>query len=87
MKHIVEINKMAFVPSSLEISKGDTVIWQNKEGMTHTATRKEMPSFDTGPIMSNQSSEAIPFNEPSGLEGFEYHCTPHPFMRGFIIVI
>ena len=86
MEHIVEIKDMAYIPESLNINKGDTVIWRNKDGMAHTATRNDPPAFDTGNISANTDSRSIRFNENSDKNVFEYFCKPHPFMIGRILV-
>ena len=86
MTHIVEIQDMAYSPASITIEVGDDIIWTNKDGMAHTATRKNSPTFDTGSILTNSNSVAIKFEQISGNEGFEYFCKPHKFMTGKIIV-
>ena len=37
-RHVVEIRGMAFHPAVLEIHRGDTVVWVNRDFVPHTAT-------------------------------------------------
>lgn len=83
----VTIANLAYDPSPITVEEGDSVQWINKDAGTHTATRTESPEFDTGSLRRDEVSSPIVFDQISGEDGFEYHCTPHPFMRGFIIVI
>lgn len=82
--HIVRIENHTYLPSSLSIQRGDTVVWENDDAMSHTATRAEDPKFDTGLIRSGTRSSAITFDVPTGTYG--YICRPHPFMHGQIVV-
>lgn len=77
----VEISNFAFAPASLTIAKGTTVTWTNRDSAQHTATG-DNGEFDTGLILQSQSAN-VTFNNAGT---FNYHCTPHPFMKGTIIV-
>lgn len=79
--HTVEITNFAFSPETLEISKGDTVTFINKDEVSHTATADD-GSFDTG-LLAQKESKTVTFNETGE---FGYYCEPHPGMRGTIIV-
>ena len=37
-RHVVEIRGMAFHPEALEVRRGDTVVWINRDMVPHTAT-------------------------------------------------
>ena len=60
---------------------GTTIIWTNGGQVTHTVTAED-GSFESGPIESGQQ-RALPFSKPGT---FPFHCTPHPFMKGEVIV-
>lgn len=77
--HNVEIKGFAFNPPVINIKKGDSITWTNQDGVGHTATGD---GFDTGILMKGES-KTIAFNE---VGEFRYICTPHPNMRGKIIV-
>ena len=58
-----------------------TVVWTNGGQVAHTVTAED-GSFDSGPIEAGQQ-RAITFSAPGT---YTFHCTPHPFMRGEIVV-
>ncbi|NKK41798.1 plastocyanin/azurin family copper-binding protein [Rhizobium leguminosarum] len=83
---VVEISQFKYNPPDLVIEVGDAVEWINRDASGHTATRIAAPTFDTGPLARNETSRAITFPSASDAAGFEYFCSPHPFMKGRIIV-
>ena len=81
---IVAISGFAFEPATVRVKAGTTVTWVNCEGAgvdAHTAT-------------SDQAVWQSPFLEPGQMYSFtfptagtfDYHCVPHPFMRGVVVV-
>jgi plastocyanin len=76
----VKIKSFEFIPHKLSISKGTTVVWTNKDGVKHTATRAG--SFTTGKIKPGHSA-AVRFTAKGT---YAYHCKIHPEMHGKIIV-
>jgi len=80
-ENIVEISDFTFLPVTLNIKKGDSVTWTNKDGTRHTATSDD-GVFDSG-LLSNGQNFKYQFNE---VGTFSYHCTPHPYMKAKIIV-
>jgi plastocyanin len=78
----VSMINIAFSPSTLTVSKGTTVTWQNNDGVTHTSTSDD-GLWDTGNIAPG-SSKGVTF---SNAGTFKYHCTIHgPTMSGTIVV-
>jgi plastocyanin len=71
-----------FAPGSLDVLVGDTVIWRNGDGSTHTVTAED-DSFDSGDL-SPGASFAMAFSKPGR---YAYHCTIHKFMRGVVRVV
>jgi plastocyanin len=78
-KNTVLIQNYQFQPAEITIQKGETITWINMDSISHTATAL---SFDSGLIGNGQSYKHA-FNE---VGTFDYHCTPHPYMTGKIIV-
>jgi plastocyanin len=70
-----------FQPARLEVAAGTTVTWTNRGQVAHTVTANDR-SFDTGDIESGEKG-SITFSRPGT---YPYHCTPHPFMKGVIVV-
>ena len=78
-KNTVTIQDFKFSPAEITIQKGETITWINQDSAAHTVTGKEINS---GSLTKGQSFKQT-FNE-AGV--FDYHCTPHPTMKGKIIV-
>jgi plastocyanin len=80
----VAIINFAFGPPTITIDVGDTVTWTNQDGTGHSATGVDFaaPAFDTG-IIAPDTSRSVQFDKAGT---FEYMCSPHPFMRGTVIV-
>jgi plastocyanin len=76
----VEIDDFAFHPRRLNVGRGTRVVFANRDGTAHTATRRG--SFNTGRIRPGRSA-ALRFGR-SGT--YAYHCSIHPFMHGKIVV-
>ncbi|HVI43199.1 MAG TPA: cupredoxin family copper-binding protein [Anaerovoracaceae bacterium] len=78
-KNTVIIENYKFQPAEITIKSGDTITWINKDSMKHTATGD---SFDSG-LLGKDESFQQQFDE---IGTFDYHCTPHPYMKGKVIV-
>ena len=78
----VIIRDFQFDPDTITVTAGDTVEWENEDdGVVHTATADD-GDFDTGDIGPNESASAtLP---TAGT--FQYHCIPHPSMKGTVRV-
>ena len=73
-----------FSPGTFTIQVGDTVTWYNADTMEHTATSDPGTpvSFDS-PLLQPGDTFTFTFTQPGT---YPYHCTPHPMMKGTIIV-
>lgn len=80
-KNTVEIKDFAYNPNSLTVKVGDTVTWTNKDLAGHSATADDK-SFDTGVLAQGESGTVT----LSKAGTFTYHCTPHPNIKGTILV-
>mgnify|MGYP002393163176 CR=1 FL=1 len=78
----VEMKTMKYTPANLEIEAGTTVVWQNHDVLPHNV-QIGSPLKVVGEMVSARGSLALRFNEPGT---YSYVCTPHPFMRGSVIV-
>lgn len=77
----VTIVDFAYAPATVTIRVGDTVTWTNRDPVEHTATATN-GSFDTG-LFGTDASVSIRFTEAGT---YAYVCTPHPDMRGTVVV-
>jgi amicyanin len=77
----VDMASIKFAGETVTISAGQAVRWTNRDPLEHTVT------FDgaepgSPPIPPN-GSYVHRFDKPGT---YTYHCTPHPFMKGTVIV-
>ncbi len=77
--HVVQIRGSAFTPASMTINVGDSVVWNNKDIIPHTATGK---SFDSGNMDVGASYKFV-FKKKGT---YSYTCSYHPTMHGTIVV-
>ena len=76
----VEIVDFAYRPATVEIDKGDRVVFSNTAPRAHTATRAGV--FNTKRIKPGRSV-GVRFGQRGT---FPYHCKIHPSMHGRVIV-
>ncbi len=76
-----------FVPPSITITAGHTVVWTNGDAAAHTVTSGNLDSFgeifDSGLLSGAQTFEHT-FGEPGN---YDYFCIVHPWMVGTIRAI
>ncbi|MGZ7194174.1 MAG: cupredoxin domain-containing protein [Halobacteriota archaeon] len=77
----VAIQNYAFNPSTLTIQKGANVTWKNEDSVQHDVV-SDASAFSS-PLLNKGETYTRQFNS-SGT--FSYHCTPHSYMKGTIIV-
>jgi plastocyanin len=82
--HIVRIEGMKFIPKSLEVKVGETVVWVNQTESSHNVMAND-GSFKSE--MLHKSGEKFKFTFKKVGE-FSYHCEPHRMMgmKGKVIV-
>jgi plastocyanin len=77
----IEIRDLRFRPDTVRVSVGGEVLWINRDAVAHTSTAEDgewrSPLIGPGETYTRRFERA---------GEFRYHCTPHPFMRGVIIV-
>ena len=76
-----------YLPSSLTVGTGTTVIWENVDNAAHLATSGTPDGgpdgiFDSGMIMAGGTFE----HEFSDSGEFQYYCIVHPWMIGIVTV-
>ncbi len=87
----LEAQQDNFVPKLVNIQLGidNRLIWTNDDEVAHTVTpdHRAEDSYSgefgsTGVVLPGESYEFL-FTEDNEIE---YHCTPHPWMKGKIII-
>lgn len=79
---VVEIQNLEYGTEVVEITPGTTVVWRNLDPVQHTVTAND-ESFESG-LIDPDGSFARTFAE---VGAFPFHCTPHPFMTGRVVVL
>lgn len=75
--HRVEIQKFKFVPETLDVRPGDTIVWVNLDVVPHTVSALDK-SWDSGNIDYEAEWSTTVTAEMSG----SYYCRYHPSMKG-----
>lgn len=85
----VVIVNYAYGPQEMTVSAGTSVTWVNMDPVMHTVTFGEHGDahgneigIDSGP-MYHMDAWSYTFDE---IGIYEYHCDPHPYMTGNVIV-
>ena len=76
------ISDFKFTPSTVTVTAGETVTWTNSGPSGHSATADD-GSFDTG-TLGKGASGSHTFTRAGT---YTFHCTPHPFMTGKVVVV
>jgi plastocyanin len=72
---------MQFTPATLTVSKGERVVWVNKDLFPHTASADDK-SFDSKEIAADGSWTYVVAKAGE----YPYGCTLHPTMKAKLIV-
>lgn len=75
------MRNLAFTPGRIEITVGTTVEWTNNDPLQHSVTADD-GSFNS-PLIGTGATWRHTFTRPGT---YAYHCTPHPFMKGTVVV-
>ncbi|MCL5962590.1 MAG: plastocyanin/azurin family copper-binding protein [Chloroflexi bacterium] len=76
-----DITSWGYGPATITIHVGDRITWTNTGSMPHTVTADD-GSFDSG-TLNNGGTWSYTFTSPGT---YTYHCAPHPWMKGTVIV-
>jgi plastocyanin len=79
--HTVHIRDFAFVPATLSIARGDTVIFINDDDDAHTVTASDK-SFDSAGLDTHDRWKHTFTKDGT----YTYFCALHPYMKGTIVV-
>ncbi|MBP7837131.1 hypothetical protein KA021_00315 [Candidatus Saccharibacteria bacterium] len=94
----IDIKDFKYQKQNIKIKKGTKVTWVNKDAMEHNIMKQhdgEEEAHDApahgeategleSPLISKGESWSYTFNEV-GTEN--YHCAPHPYMKGSVTII
>lgn len=77
----VNISHYTYIPSSLTIAVGTTIIWKNLDSVGHTITSDDGTTFDH--VIAAGGTYKFTFTKAGS---FPYHCNFHSFMTATITV-
>ena len=80
----VSISDFKYSPATITVKAGTKVTWTNNDSVQHDVAA-DKPSSDapSSSLLGKGESFSFTFNK-AGTYG--YHCTPHPYMRGKVVV-
>ena len=78
--HRVEIKEMKFWPMEIQVKKGDTIIWINRDMVPHNVTEEKRKAWASPVLKTGKSWKMI------ARESAQYFCSLHPVMKGKIQV-
>jgi plastocyanin len=76
--YTVEIKDMKFVPDTVTVNKGDTILWLNKDMVAHDVTEQGSKAWSSSIIPAGQSWKM------AVADGADYYCSIHVVMKGKI---
>jgi len=82
----VAIADYAFRPNTVTVRAGATVRWTNMDAVAHSIRfegHDDMGGSMGSDMLGHMAAYQYTFMEP-GM--YEYHCEPHPYMAGTVIV-
>lgn len=79
-RYVVEISQMKFVPDTINVSKGDTIVWINKDLVEHDVTEEKTHAWTSSRIPAGGSWKMV------ATKSDDYFCSLHVVMKGKIIV-
>lgn len=78
--HTIAIRGFQFVPATLTVAVGDTLVWTNGDVVPHTATAADR-AWDTGSIAAGGAGRIV-----VGRKGRQaYVCAFHPSMKAEVV--
>jgi plastocyanin len=80
--HTVVIERMRFIPETLEVKPGDTIVWRNRDPFPHTATA-DAAGGPASPAIAAGGSWAF---KAAKRGRYPYLCTLHRTMKAVLVV-
>jgi plastocyanin len=77
----VSIDDFTFTPGSLEVERGATVTWTNRDSAPHDATARN-GDWETD-TLSRGDTDSVTFDDSGD---YDYYCSIHPSMKARLVV-
>jgi plastocyanin len=84
-EHTIVIDGMRFIPQTVEVKRGDTIIWRNKDPFPHNATTAPAAPKG-GPVSPDLATGARWTFKATRRGNYPYLCTLHRTMTGMLVV-
>lgn len=78
----VAIEGFKFTPATITVKKGTTVTWTNNDSVKHNVVGDNLDDLN-GPLIEKGQTYTYTFKT---VGTFTYYCSPHPYMKGTVIV-
>ena len=78
--YTVTIKQMQFQPAELTVQRGDTVIFVNRDLVTHNVTEESSKAWASAPLPDGASWKL------AVTQSADYYCSIHPVMKGKLLV-
>ena len=75
------MRQLEYAPAHIEVAAGTTVVWTNNAPLQHSIVA-DNGSFDSG-LIDPGKRYSHTFTKPGT---YTFHCLPHPFMKGVVVV-
>lgn len=80
----IAIKNYEFAPELTQVKAGTTVTWTNNDDVGHNISPDtESADFTAGNLFGKNQTYSFTFTKPGT---YKYHCTPHPYMKGTVVV-
>ncbi len=80
----VDIKDFAYAPEAIKVKVGDKVTWTNQDSAKHDVVMDDDAA--EGPnseLLAKGESYSYTFTKAGT---YEYHCSPHPYMKATVVV-
>jgi plastocyanin len=77
----VSIHNFMFMPDTITVPAGTTVVWQNDDTSPHTVTSVDGTFHSSA--LDTKDKFSFTFDKAGT---FEYFCRLHPFMKGRVVI-
>ena len=84
--HTIVIDGMRFIPQTVEVKPGDTVVWRNKDPFPHTVTATATAANGGGPASPAIAAGASWRFKATRAGTYPYLCTLHRTMTATLVV-
>ena len=76
----IEIKEMKFQPATLTVAPGTTIVFVNKDMVTHDVTEEATKAWSSKPLPPSKAWSMV------AEKSADYYCSIHAVMKGKIVV-